>query len=117
MQAQGWQALRVEQEISDRSLCVTCIIKSCNAFCAVPNGPKTLDFAGVSTILNIMGNGTMEIIGINIRGIASRHLLGATVVPNLRAVGFAFWPTITAQPGAKVNSKCAKVLLSWKDHE
>ena len=71
----------------------------------MPNGPKTLDFAGVSTILNIMGNGTLEIIGINVRGIASRHLLGATVVPNLRAVGFAFWPTITSQPDAKASTQ------------
>ena len=71
----------------------------------MPNGPKTLDFAGVNTILNIMGNGTLEIIGINVRGIASRHLLGATLVPNLRAVGFAFWPTITAQPDAKASAQ------------
>ena len=76
--------------------------ETCNLSHAVPNGPKTLDFAGVTTILNIMGNGTLEIIGINVRGIASRHLLGAKIVPNLRAVSFAFWPTITAQPGAKV---------------
>ena len=70
--------------------------------CAVPGGPKTLDFAGVTRLLNIKGNGTLEVTGLNIRGMASRHLLGAAVIPNLRAVGFAFWPTIIAQPNAKV---------------
>ena len=70
--------------------------------CAVPEGPKTLDFAGVTRLLNIMGNGTLEVTGLNIRGMASRHLLGAAVIPNLRAVGFAFWPTVIAQPNAKV---------------
>ena len=70
--------------------------------CAVPGGPKTLDFAGVTRLLNIMGNGTLEINGLNIRGMASRHLLGAAVIPNLRAVSFAFWPTVIAQPNAKV---------------
>ena len=70
--------------------------------CAVPGGPKTLDFAGVTRLLNIMSNGTLEINGLNIRGMASRHLLGAAVIPNLRAVGFAFWPTVIAQPNAKV---------------
>ena len=70
--------------------------------CAVPGGPKTLDFAGVTRLLNIMGDGTLEVNGLNIRGMASRHLLGAAVIPNLRAVGFAFWPTIIAQPNAKV---------------
>lgn len=58
----------------------------------------------MASILNIMGNGPLEIVGINVRGVASRHLLGAIYVPNLRAVGFAFWPTIFAQPGAKVRS-------------
>ena len=70
--------------------------------CTVPGGPKTLDFAGVTRLLNIMGNGTLEVKGLNIRGMASRHLLGTAVIPNLRAVGFALWPTITAQPNAKV---------------
>lgn len=71
--------------------------------CAVPNGPKTLDFAGVSNILNVMGNGTLSIKQLNVRGIASRHLLGAGYVPNLRAIDFPFWPTVIMQPDARVS--------------
>jgi hypothetical protein len=71
--------------------------------CAVPNGPKTLDFAGVANILNVMGNGTLSIKQLNVRGIASRHLLGAKYVPDLRAVDFPFWPTVIMQPDARVS--------------
>ena len=69
----------------------------------MPNGPKTLDFAGVSNILNVMGNGTLSIKQLNVRGIASRHLLGAKYVPNLRTVDFPFWPTVVMQPDARVS--------------
>lgn len=76
----------------------------------MPDGPKTLDFAGAANILNVMRNGTLSIKQLNIRGVASRHLLGAAYVPDLRAVDFPFWPTVIMQPGAKVSPSLSSAM-------
>ncbi len=87
-----------------------CSCQDMRVVCAVPHGPKTLDFAGAANILNVLGNGTLSIKDLNVRGIASRHLLGAAYVPDLRAVDFPFWPTVTMQPDAKVSPSLSSAM-------
>jgi hypothetical protein len=61
-----------------------------------------MDFAGIAAVIAIRENGTLEIDDLVLRGFASRHTADKTGLLSDDIFGLPPWPSIVAEPGAKV---------------